>query len=63
MHHISKPVELFELIAGVGAELIVIDTRISRAKGSFFEVAPEDSLMIRATRSITSSSSFPPGRR
>jgi SAM-dependent methyltransferase len=44
MYHISKPVELFELIAGTGAELVVIDTRISRAEGSFFEVMREGSL-------------------
>src|SRR5204863_10084088 len=44
MYHISKPVELLELIAGTGAELIVIDTRVSRAEGSFFEVTCEGSL-------------------
>jgi tRNA (mo5U34)-methyltransferase len=35
----SKPVELFELMTGVGAEIIVIDTVISRARPSFFEVS------------------------
>jgi SAM-dependent methyltransferase len=39
LEHVAKPVELFELIAGVGAELIVIDTEISRARSSIFEVS------------------------
>jgi SAM-dependent methyltransferase len=39
MYHISKPVELFELIAGVGAELVVIDTSVSFAPSSVFEVS------------------------
>jgi len=38
MCHISKPVELFELIAGVGAEIVVIDTSVSLAPSSFFQV-------------------------
>jgi tRNA (mo5U34)-methyltransferase len=41
MHHISKPVELFEVIAGVGAEIVVIDTSVSFAPSSFFEVSRE----------------------
>jgi tRNA (mo5U34)-methyltransferase len=39
MDHLCKPVELFELMAGVGAELIVIDTEVSRARSSLFEVS------------------------
>ncbi len=35
----SKPVELFELMTGAGAELIVIDTGLSRARSSFFELS------------------------
>lgn len=38
LDHVSKPVELFELMAGVGAELIVIDTEVSRARSSLFEM-------------------------
>jgi tRNA (mo5U34)-methyltransferase len=37
--HVARPLELFELIAGVGAELIVIETEVSRADTSLFEVA------------------------
>jgi SAM-dependent methyltransferase len=36
---VSKPVELFELMAGAGAQLIVLDTGLSRAASSFFEVS------------------------
>ena len=39
MHQVSKPVELFELISGAGAELIVIETELSRASSSYFEVS------------------------
>jgi len=35
----AKPLELFELMCGAGAEVIVIDTVISTARSSFFEVA------------------------
>ncbi len=38
MYHISKPVELFEIMTRVGAQLVVIDTSISFAPSSFFEV-------------------------
>ena len=34
----SRPVELFEIMTRTGAELIVIDTGVSRARSSFFEV-------------------------
>lgn len=38
LEHVAKPVELFELIAGVGAELVVIDTELTRARSSTFHV-------------------------
>ena len=41
MYHISKPVELFELMTRVGAETIVIDTVISPSNESIFEVHRE----------------------
>ena len=37
LDHVAKPVELFELMAGVGADLIVIETTVSRARLSLFE--------------------------
>jgi SAM-dependent methyltransferase len=39
MQQISKPVELFELMSGVGAEIILIETELSRAASSFFELS------------------------
>ncbi len=39
LDHVAKPVELFELIARVDAEIVVIDTELSRARSSFFEVS------------------------
>jgi tRNA (mo5U34)-methyltransferase len=42
MEHVARPVELFELMTGVGAELIVIDTALSRARSSCFEVSSLD---------------------
>jgi tRNA (mo5U34)-methyltransferase len=39
MDHVSRPVELFELMARAGAKSIVIDTEISRARSSLFEVS------------------------
>ena len=39
MEHIAKPVELLERIAATGAELLVIDTALSGASSSFFEVS------------------------
>jgi len=44
MYHIAKPVELFEVMAGVGAEAIVIDTAVSLMPSSMFRLAREDSL-------------------
>jgi tRNA (mo5U34)-methyltransferase len=38
MYHISRPVELFETIDGVGAELVVIDTEVYPSPMSGFEV-------------------------
>lgn len=39
MENISKPVELLEIVAGVGAEIVVIDTSLSGMRSSFFEVS------------------------
>ena len=39
MYHISKPVELFEIFAAVDAGIVVIDTSVSFAPSSFFEVS------------------------
>lgn len=41
LYHVSKPMELFETMAGVGAELIVIDTIISPSEESVFKVRRE----------------------
>lgn len=38
LDHVAKPVELFELMARAGAEVIVIDTEVSRSRTSVFEV-------------------------
>jgi SAM-dependent methyltransferase len=37
--HVDRPVELFEAIAASGAELVVIDSEVSRARTSLFEVS------------------------
>jgi SAM-dependent methyltransferase len=37
--HLDRPAELFELIARTGAETVVIDTEVSRARRSLFEVS------------------------
>jgi SAM-dependent methyltransferase len=39
LDRIDRPVELFELISAAGAELIVIDSDVSRARASLFEVS------------------------
>ncbi len=44
MYHISKPVELFEIFAAVGAEVVVIDTSVSFAPSAFFEVSLDRNL-------------------
>jgi tRNA (mo5U34)-methyltransferase len=41
MYHISKPVELFEVMANSGAEIIVIDTNVFPSRFSFFKVSHE----------------------
>jgi SAM-dependent methyltransferase len=38
LDHVAKPVELFELMTRAGAEVIVIDTEVSRSRASVFEV-------------------------
>lgn len=42
MEHVAKPVELIERMAASGAELLVIDTALSGASSSFFEVSHLD---------------------
>jgi len=42
MEHLARPVELFERIAATGAALVVLDTALSGARSSFFEVAHLD---------------------
>jgi tRNA (mo5U34)-methyltransferase len=44
MYHIAKPVELFELMTGTGAELLLIDTTVSLIPWSLFRVAHEQGL-------------------
>ncbi len=39
LERIGRPVELFELLAAVGAELVAIDTEVSAAPSSFFELS------------------------
>jgi tRNA (mo5U34)-methyltransferase len=39
LDHLARPVELFELMARTGTELIVIDSNVSRARASLFEVS------------------------
>ncbi len=39
LDHVDRPVELFDAIAASGAELVVIDTEVSRARSSLFEVS------------------------
>ena len=41
MERTGKPVELFEMFAASGAELVVIDTEVSGAPSSFFELSIE----------------------
>jgi SAM-dependent methyltransferase len=44
MYHIAKPLELFEVIDGVGASLVLIDTTVNLIPTSAFRVSHEDSL-------------------
>ena len=39
LDRVDRPVELFELIGASGAELVVIDSDVSRARASLFEVS------------------------
>jgi SAM-dependent methyltransferase len=39
LDRVDRPVELFELMSGSGADLIVIDSDVSRARSSLFEVS------------------------
>jgi SAM-dependent methyltransferase len=39
MHQISKPVELFELMSGVGPEVILVETELARSTSSIFEMS------------------------
>jgi tRNA (mo5U34)-methyltransferase len=41
IYHIAKPLELFEMMSGVGADIIVIDTEVSLSPDSVFEVRRE----------------------
>jgi hypothetical protein len=42
MYHVSKPVELMECIASVNTDVLVIDTLLSLASGSFLELRREN---------------------
>jgi 2-polyprenyl-3-methyl-5-hydroxy-6-metoxy-1,4-benzoquinol methylase len=44
MYHISKPMELFEVMTSVSPELMLIDTTVSLIPASVFRIAREDSL-------------------
>ena len=41
LYHVAKPVELFEVMANAGAEIIVIDTEVSLSSGSMFQIYTE----------------------
>jgi tRNA (mo5U34)-methyltransferase len=63
VYHVSKPVELFEAIASVNTDLLLVDTALSRAEGASFELRkepPDDPrmgvegpLVLRPTREAT----------
>ncbi|MGH2855534.1 MAG: class I SAM-dependent methyltransferase [Solirubrobacteraceae bacterium] len=42
LEHVAKPVELFERMAAADAEILVLDTGLSRASSSCFEVSSLD---------------------
>jgi hypothetical protein len=42
MYHISKPMELMEKISEVNDDILVVDTNLSRARGSFLKIVPQD---------------------
>ncbi len=41
LYHVAKPTELFEVMSRSGADILVIDTRVSNIPGSCFEVRHE----------------------
>jgi tRNA (mo5U34)-methyltransferase len=41
LYHVAKPTELFEVMACSGADILVIDTRVSNAPGRCFEIRHE----------------------
>ena len=41
MYHISKPIELLEKIAQVNTDILILDTRVSTAEDSLFEIYHE----------------------
>src|SRR5918993_493320 len=54
MYHISKPMELMEKISEVNDDILVVDTTLSKASGSFLKIVPQDpdSFMSAVDRSI-----------
>src|SRR5215212_4743325 len=54
MYHISKPMELMEKISEVNEDILVVDTRLAKASGSFFKLVPQypDSYMSAVDRPI-----------
>jgi SAM-dependent methyltransferase len=42
MYHISKPMELMEKISEVNDDILVIDTTLAKARGSFLKIVPQD---------------------
>jgi hypothetical protein len=54
MYHISKPMELMEKISEVNDDILVVDTTLSMASGSFLKIVPQDpdSHMSAVDRSI-----------
>jgi 2-polyprenyl-3-methyl-5-hydroxy-6-metoxy-1,4-benzoquinol methylase len=54
MYHISKPMELMEKISEVNDDILVVDTTLSNASGSFLKIVPQDpdSYMSAVDRSI-----------
>lgn len=42
LYHVSKPMELLEKMAAVSKDILVIDTRVAKGKGSFIQIRHED---------------------
>lgn len=42
LYHVSKPMKLLEKIASVNSDILLIDTRVAKGKGSFIEIRHED---------------------